>query len=243
MFCGTARAEQPRPGPGRPRAMGRSRAASPAGVPRKEGTPSCVAAHTHLRGADGQCGERTRKGAAIAAQCRALRGARRAAGSGRARGSLVPRADPSGPLCAWPSPGSPRGRVLTLTARRDLALVEPCGARAAVPAGREAAALGPRRLGGDSRGGSAMCAAAAGLLPPPRPGAGEPWLRRSIRTASSIHYNNPLSKQSAGAAGTTRPRCKQSSGDAANDINKITINSPLTPARPPWESPGAASRS
>ena len=100
---------------------------------------------------------------------------------------------------------------------------------------------GPRRLGG-SWGSSAMRAAAAGLLPPPRPGAGEPWLRRSIRTASSIHYNNPLSKQSAGAAGTTRTRCKQSSGYAANDINKITINSSLTPARSPWESPGAASR-
>lgn len=80
-----------------------------------------------------------------------------------------------------------------------------------------------------------------GCSPLPGPEGGS-WLRCSIRTASSIHYNNPLSKQSAGAAGTTRPRCKQSSGDAANDINKITINSPVTPAQPAWESPGAASR-
>lgn len=126
------------------------------------------------------------------------------------------------------------------------ALVLIASPRARPPAAAAATGLpaaGPRAAPGCSL--AAVCAAAPGLLLAPRARGGGSWLswlRCSIRTASSIHYNNPLSKQSAEAAGTTRPCCKQSSGDAANDINKITINSPVTPAQPAWESPRAASR-
>lgn len=125
---------------------------------------------------------------------------------------------------------SPRARPPAAAAATGLPAAEALGRD------RAALSLSPARRGVRGRSGAAARSQAR------RGGSWLSWLRCSIRTASSIHYNNPLSKQSAGAARTTRPCCKQSSGDAANDINKITINSPMTPAQPAWESPAAASR-